>query len=184
MRTIFRSRGALICALLSPTSSIASDGGGALDYLGFVALFGSVFGLGMSFLSLQNSWSALKGYLVTLVSGLAIMTVVGVLIEHSWTWDTLFRMAVAALICTPIQLTVFFAIGYATNKQKYVIAATQRSRLKADLQKFAPGLSADELAFLGTCPNCEKVVRLSCEECQNCKATFADGSAWKVLPLG
>ncbi len=183
MQTVFRSRGALLCALLSPTTSIASDGGGALTYLGFVALFGSVFGFGMSVLSLQCSRPPLKGYLVTLASGLAIMTVVGALIEDNWSWDTLRRAAVAALIYTPVQLTVFFALGYGTNKQRHVYAASLRSKRKADLEEFAPGHSADELALLGTCPNCESVVRLDCEECQNCKATFTDGSAWKVLPL-
>ena len=183
MRPTFRTRGFLLCMLLSPTASIASSGGGATTYLGFAALFGSVFGFGMSLLTLQKSWSALKGYVVTLASGLAIMTVIGSLIEHSLSWENLLRVAIAALICTPVQLTIFFAIGYGTNRQRHAYAASQRIRRKAELQKLAAGLSEEDLVLLGTCPNCEKVVRLSCDECQTCKASFAEGSAWKVLPL-
>jgi len=36
---------------------------------------------------------------------------------------------------------------------------------------------------LGLCPNCERAIPASSQECMHCKAQFGEGSSWKVKPM-
>jgi hypothetical protein len=42
-------------------------------------------------------------------------------------------------------------------------------------------LSLIDQSLIGHCPNCREPLRLSVQECWRCDASFAEGSAWKVL---
>jgi hypothetical protein len=35
---------------------------------------------------------------------------------------------------------------------------------------------------MGTCPNCSATIPISAKDCPKCKASFGEGSTWKVAP--
>lgn len=35
---------------------------------------------------------------------------------------------------------------------------------------------------MGTCPNCSSVIPMSSIDCPRCKASFGEGSTWKIAP--
>lgn len=43
---------------------------------------------------------------------------------------------------------------------------------------------AEEGLPKGACPNCNKTIPLASLECKHCRASFVEGSAWRVLPNG
>lgn len=67
-----------------------------------------------------------------------------------------------------------------------------RAKEEADRQKLAElkqlqgeaARQAEERLPKGICPNCKDTIPLASLECKHCRASFDQGSAWRVLPTG
>ena len=67
-----------------------------------------------------------------------------------------------------------------------------RAREEADRQKLIElkelegeaARQAEERLPRGICPNCNSTIPLASLECKHCRASFGEGSAWRVLPTG
>ncbi len=67
-----------------------------------------------------------------------------------------------------------------------VLAADARRRSEVEterLSRLSAAQRAEEVAPKGLCPNCDKMVAISSEECKHCHASFGVGSVWKVRAL-
>lgn len=178
--------------MLPHTANADDMGGGVVLFLARTVVLSCGLGFGLSIFSAAKRLPSAPSYFVTLALGVFIDALIGTLVAEHWSWRTPVFVLIGSAYIVPVPLTIAFALGYAVSKERRDEGSSKNgeclvtyppTHTLARKAETDDDLSAVDRALLGTCPNCRNVIRLNSEECPRCKATFGEGSAWKITPL-